>query len=421
MARQDATTDSPPVRLAIVGHVDHGKSTLIGRLLHDTGSLPESVLARVQEASRDADRPQLEFITDHLAEERREAKTIDTTQVFFQHAGRRYVIIDTPGHAAFVKNMFTGASRADAALVVVDVAEGVREQTLAHCNVLGLLGIGRVVPVINKLDRRGYSQAAFESTAESVRARLGELDVSTGEAVPLSALHGENVAAPPERMPWYDGPTLLDVLAAVSAPVEPTGRPLRFAVQGAYETNDALLYLGRVEAGTIRRGQDVRVLPAGDEDRVDAVRVWGGELDAAGAGRSVGIALAGGLEQARSAVVCDPADRPDVSETLTGRVFWMGDRPLQRGESVEARVTTQEVPAEVRAIRNAFHSGGPDAVRPQAGHLAYGEIGLVTLALDAPLVCEPFSRETGLGTFVIARSGNVVGAGTVPDPADDTA
>ena len=405
---------SAPVRLAIVGHVDHGKSTLIGRLLYDTGSLPEGVLAGVRRAGAAGDEVQLEFITDHLAEERREAKTIDTTQVFFESGGRRYVIIDTPGHAEFLKNMFTGASRADAALLVVDVQEGVRPQTLAHCHVLGLLGIRHVVPMVNKLDRVGYSQEQFESVAGAVSAELRALGIEPRPPVPISARQGDNIVGPSSNTPWYSGPALLKLLAAVPEPVRLAERRMRFAVQGGLEHAGERLCLGRVEAGTLRSGQAVRLLPDGGEGRVGSIVKSEGRPESAEAGECVGMVLADGSVPVRGTVVCDAEDPPQVEELLTGRLFWMAERPLERGEPLELRVATQEVSARVDRIAESFHAGSPDRVCGESEQLAYGEIGLVRVVASGPVVHEVLSCENVLGTFVLARSGDVAGAGTFP-------
>ena len=406
---------APPVRLVIAGHVDHGKSTLIGRLLYDTDSVPEGILDRVREASREGEDLQFEFITDHLAEERRDAKTIDTTQVFFRSGGRHYVIIDTPGHAEFIKNMFTGASRADAALVVVDAAEGVRKQTLAHCNVLGLLGIRYVVPMVNKMDKVDYSREQFDQAAGAVEARLKKLGIEPQPAVPLSALRGDNIVERSAQMPWYSGPALLEALAGIPDPASPAEQPMRFAVQGAFDVAGRQMYLGRVEAGTLRAPQAVRLMPGETENTVEVIEVFGGGRASARAGESIGIALAQPIEHARGVILCDPTTPPAHSTELTGRLFWLSDEPLRLGESLEVRIVTQEIGAQIERIGQSFHSSAPERVRPEAESLAYGEIGLVDLAMDSPLVYEPFSRDNALGTFVLAREGNVVGAGTLPE------
>jgi len=409
MTESDLAT---PVRLAIVGHIDHGKSTLIGRFLYGTRSLPDHVLERMDQAG--SDELQLEFITDHLKEERRDAKTIETTQVFFRFGGRHYVIIDTPGHAEFLKNMFTGASRADAALMVVDAAEGVQRQTLAHCNVLGLLGVTHVVPVVNKMDRVDYAQARFAEVAAAIRERIQALGIEPQPPVPISALRGANVvAAPSDQTPWYDGPPLLDTLAAIPDPTTPDDKPLRFAVQGTFDVDGQPLALGRVEAGILRAGAAVRLLPAGADATVESIRTFDGPREQAGPGASVGIGLAGAQAPARGTIVCDPTEAPDVTERLVGRLFWLSDEPLAAGDELEVRIATQDIPGRVERITQSFHASSPDDVRPEADGLDHGDIARVEIPLASPIAFEPFARDTVLGRFVLARRGDVVGAGTV--------
>jgi len=405
-------TSRQTVRLAIVGHVDHGKSTLIGRLLHDTDSLPAGVMEHIREAGGDGRTP-FEFITDHLAEERRQARTIDTTQVFFRHGDRRYVIIDTPGHAEFVKNTFTGASRAEAALLLVDAAEGLREQTLAHCSVLALLGIEHVVPVINKMDKVDYRQDRFHEVASRAAARLAELGITPQPAVPISALAGENIVTNSPQMPWHEGATLLGILEAIRPPAPLADRPMRFAVQDAYEVAGKHVYVGRVESGALAAGQRVLVLPEAVENTIESVEVFQETRDAASTGECVGITLAEPIEPARGRIICPMQDAPDAACELVGRLFWLSDRPLAVGESLDVRIATQEVAVRVEQIADCFAANNPAEVRPQADELVYGQIARVHLSAEAPLVREPFDRGSALGRFVLVRDGNVSGAGRI--------
>ena len=406
---------APPVRLAIVGHVDHGKSTLVGRLLVDTASVPASVLGRIRATSRDAGSPQLEFLADNLAEERRDAKTIDTTQVFLNSRSRSFVIIDTPGHAEFVKNMFTGASRADAALLLVDAVEGIREQTMAHTHILALLGVRHVVPVVNKMDKVGFAEDRFRTLAESTAAHLARLGVVAHAAVPLSALGGDNVSAHSSRLPWYHGPSLLDVLAALPATVMPTGRPLRFAVQGIIEVEGERVLVGRVEAGRLCTGDAVCSLPAGHECSVTAIRVFQTHTALADAGMCVGVQLSSRDQGCRGVILSAPEHLPAVSDSLYVRLIWLDEQPLRCGETLVVRIATQDVDARVEAITEAFSSRTPEQIRPRTDHLGHGEIGLVCLRAKSPVVFEPFSAENALGTVALAREGNICGAGTIPD------
>lgn len=410
------TTREMPVRLVIVGHIDHGKSTLIGRLLCDAGALPDQVAEQVRRAGANP-AAALASITDHLAEERREEKTIDTAQVFFRAGGRHYVIIDTPGHAEFLKNMFTGASRADAALLVIDAAEGLRPQTLAHVTILALLGIRFVVPVVNKMDKVEYSPARFDELIAAIAVRLRQEGIEPQAGVPIAALTGENVVVPSSRLNWYSGPTLLETLAQIPAPVSLSQRPLRFAIQGLFEVNDQHLSLGRVEAGTLHAGQTVLLLPAALTDTVHSIAACaiGRTLaESVEAGESAGVAFGQTTGLARGVIVCDPSVPPLFSRQLTGRLVWLSDVPLTKRETVELRIATQEIPAVAGRISENFHSSSPDQIRPAAEQLCYGEIGVVTLDLSRPIAWESFSCENTFGTFVLMRQGEVAGAGILP-------
>ncbi|MCG3178731.1 MAG: Sulfate adenylyltransferase subunit 1 [Phycisphaerae bacterium] len=401
------------LRLAIVGHVDHGKSTLIGRLLLDAGALPRAVRERLAGPGRDP-AADLAFVTDHLREEREQARTIDTAQIFFRHCGRQYVIIDTPGHAEFIKNMFTGASRADAAVLLVDATESVRPQTRAHAQVLALLGISPVIPLVNKMDRVGYDAATFDAVAGDIARLLKATGLSAEAAIPASALTGDNILAPSPRMAWHRGPTLLDALAAVRLRPAPDDGPMRFAVQDVYDIDSRAIFVGRVESGVLRAGQDTTLLPDGGAVRVESIELFEAQRTQACIGEAVGVTLRpapGG--RARGLILADPADPPAVSPDLCARLLWMSPQPLAVGQIVELRIATQDAAATVRSIAGCFDPAWGQEIDAAPAALAYGRIATVRLEADRPLAREPFERGTALGRLSLARAGNVVGAGAV--------
>jgi len=248
----------------IVGHVDHGKSTLIGRLLFDTKSLPDEKMAEVERMSAELGREvEFAFVMDHLQEERDQGITIDTAQTFFHTEARDYVIIDAPGHKEFIKNMITGASQAQAALLVVDAEEGVREQTRRHAYLLGMLGLRQLTVLVNKMDRVGCARERFDEVAGDVKAFLSAVDLEAMHVVPISAKDGDNVASASERMPWYPGPTALEALDSFVVPVRPADKPTRLPIQDVYKVDDKRILVGRVESGAVTVGQDVVFLPSG--------------------------------------------------------------------------------------------------------------------------------------------------------------
>ena len=246
----------------IVGHVDHGKSTLIGRLLYDTDSLPPDKIEEMQKASTEAGREtEFAYLLDHLEEERKQGVTIDTTQVFFKTDKRRYVIIDAPGHVEFVKNMITGASQAEAAVLIIDVVEGVKEQTKRHSYMLSLLGLHQVVVVLNKMDLVDFSQERFKNVKKGVAEWLKSISIEPTCYIPISAIKGDNVASKSENMDWYTGLTFMESLDTLQNRQTPEDKPLLMPVQDVYKVGEKRINVGRVESGVIEKGTEVKILP----------------------------------------------------------------------------------------------------------------------------------------------------------------
>ena len=252
------------LRLVVVGHVDHGKSTLIGRLFYDTGSLPEGKYEQLVAIAQRRGVP-FEFanLMDALQAERDQNITIDTTQIWFRTPKREYVIIDAPGHKEFVKNMVTGAARADAALIIIDASEGVQEQTRRHGYLLRLIGVRQVVVVVNKMDLVDYSQRVFDNISSEYRQFLKGIGVEAQFILPVSARHGDNIAARGENLNWFSGPAVLEALDAIPDPKAVTNQPLRFPIQDVYRFDHRRILAGRLEAGTLRAGDQLLFLPSG--------------------------------------------------------------------------------------------------------------------------------------------------------------
>src|SRR5918994_2027610 len=283
-------TTRPQVRIVIVGHVDHGKSTLVGRLLHETGSLPEGKLEMLKAVSARRGMPfEWSFLLDALQTERDQGITIDTTQISFRTNSREVVLIDAPGHAEFLRNMITGASQADAAVLIIDAAEGVRDQTRRHGYLLHLLGIKQVAVVVNKMDRVDYSPARFQE----IRAEIAALGLKPVAVIPIAARSGDGVARRTQSMAWHDGPTVLEALDGFE-PAKPLDElPLRLPVQAVYRM-DYRIIAGRIESGELAVGDEVTVMPAGKVARVKSIEAWPApqglpQVQSAGAGQSIGI------------------------------------------------------------------------------------------------------------------------------------
>src|SRR5215475_8782877 len=257
----------PLVRIVIVGHVDHGKSTLVGRLLHETGSLPEGKLEMLKAVSARRGMPfEWSFLLDALQTERDQGITIDTTQIRFRTNARDIVLIDAPGHAEFLRNMITGASQADGAVLIIDAQEGVRDQTRRHGYLLHLLGVKQVAVVVNKMDRVGFASARFEEIAAEISAHLTSLGITPTAIVPISARDGDGVAINTPRIGWYRGPTVVEALDALTPARPLAALPLRFPVQAIYKFDDRRIVAGRIESGSLVAGDEIVIMPAGKNE-----------------------------------------------------------------------------------------------------------------------------------------------------------
>jgi bifunctional enzyme CysN/CysC/sulfate adenylyltransferase subunit 1 len=404
-----------PLNIVIVGHVDHGKSTLIGRLFHDTGSLPPERYEAIRYAcEREGREFEWAFLMDALEEEREQNVTIDTAQTYFQTALRKYVIIDAPGHKEFLKNMLTGAAAADAALLLVDAEEGVREQTQRHAFVLSLLGIQQVIVVVNKLDLVGWSARRFEEVRREVTRFLHGLGLSPSYVVPVSARHGDNIAGPSTQSPWYDGPTIVGALDPFAEVRSSREAPLRFPLQDVYRWADERYYAGRVESGTLRVGDEVVIAPSGRRARVRGIEVWGdpGRRSAI-AGESVALTFDQELFAQRGEVVSHPSGAPSTGDELRAGVFWLGRDPLRVGQKVLLKLATAETEATVVAIDERLDSSTLETIERHAQALENTEAGTVVLGLRRPLAVDPYEENAKLGRFVLVVDGIVRGGGTV--------
>src|SRR6266478_6149841 len=284
---------APPLKIVFVGHVDHGKSTLIGRILHDTGSLPEGKIEEIKKAcAAEGMEFEFAFLLDALLEEQKQNVTIDTTEIAFRTSRRNYVIIDAPGHKEFLKNMITGASRADAAVLVIAADEGVREQSRRHAYLLRLLGIKQLIVVVNKMDLPDFSEPRFANVESDYRKFLIDLSLEVRAFIPTSAKTGENVARASEKIKWYRGPTVLEALDLFEPRKADVDLPLRFCVQDVYRFDQRRIVAGRIETGTLRVGDELVFSPANKSSVVASIERWNTPGDGAAiSGDSIGITM----------------------------------------------------------------------------------------------------------------------------------
>ena len=396
------------LRFVIVGHVDHGKSTLIGRLLFDTDSLPLDRLEEARQAAKGLGREfEFAFLLDHLQEEREEAMTIDTTQTFFRTQAREYVIIDAPGHVEFLKNMITGASQAEAAILIIDVTRGVQEQTRRHAAILKLLGLEQVIVVLNKMDLVGYREEAFSRVKEEVAGLLDSLGLGLAPrpraSIPISAKEGDNVAKRSEKISWYRGPTVLEALDSLKGRLPPEDKPLILPIQDVYELEGKRIIVGRVEAGAIREGEEIRVLPEGWTTTVGSIEKFLEEAHEARAGESIGLTIRDSLPLARGQVICRPGEEPPLASGFEAHIFWLGEEGARRGEELTLRCATQEVSARIAKIRERIDTSSLEVLERDSEELGSLEVGRVLIRTAAPVVVERFEEVQELGRFVLLR------------------
>jgi len=402
----------------IVGHVDHGKSTLIGRLLYDTDSLPPDKIEDVRKASASRGKQtEFAYLLDHLEEEREQGITIDTTQVFFKTNKRHYVIIDAPGHVEFVKNMITGASQAEAAVLIIDIAEGVKEQTKRHSYMLSLLGLHQVVVVLNKMDLVDFSQERFNAVRENAKEWLSSINIKPILYMPISAINGDNIAAKSGKMPWYTGSTFLESLDLLKNTQSPEGKALIFPVQDVYKVEGSRITAGRIEAGVLQTKQLIKVLPGGQTTRVKSIEKFPSQADTAVAGESIGITTEEPLFLNRGDVICTPGSEPTLTDIFDATIFWMSKSEFKKDKKITIRCATQETVAKVERIEKRIDSSTLDIIEQDADTLKNLEVGQVKIKTKNPVVVKSFNDVKELGRFVFVEGDSICAGGIITSEA----
>lgn len=397
--------------IVIVGHIDHGKSTLIGRLLYGMGAMTQDREADVSRSSEGLNKDfEYAFALDALEEEREGAMTIDTTQAYFSSKKRRYTIVDAPGHKEFLKNMITGTSYAEAAVLVVDVAEGVQEQTRRHAYLLNLVGLRNVIIALNKMDMVSYDQQVFENVKEDVLGYLGNLDLKPLAIIPISAKAGDNTVSRTGSMPWYRGPCLLEALDNLQVKTI-SEKPLRYPVQDVYEMDGEKIVVGRVESGEVRKGMEVFFLPTSKKGIISQiVKFLEKPPDSAGVGETAGLILDKGYVPARGNVIAGDASAL-ISRDIHARVFWF-DSSYEQNECVCIKHTTQTAEATLK-IMNKLDPAVIDDMIQSPRNIEIGEVAEVIVNLKQEMVIDAFGVIPEMGRFVIEKNGIPVGGGIV--------
>lgn len=451
------------LRFATAGSVDDGKSTLVGRLLHDTKSILADAYEAVERVSRDRGlaAPDLALLTDGLRAEREQGITIDVAYRYFSTPKRTFILADCPGHVQYTRNTVTGASTADALVVLIDARYGVVEQTKRHLAVAALLRVPHVLVAVNKIDLLDYAQGPYRSIAQHVQSHAESLGLTNVISIPVSALEGDNVAIRSERTPWYDGPTVLDVLETVPSiddgadlyaaahkrgvkhptvqdaaavesgwrfPVQLVLRPQDGAVSPEYREYRG--YAGQVAEGTIRVGDPVTVLPSGRTTSIAAIDTPAGELEQAFTGQSIALRLTDEVDVARGDLLAFGGDAPNAKRTFHAHVAWLTNRPLRVRDRVLVQHGSAMVQAMVASIDGILDISLPGGTLDNSiakGHeLLLNDIGVVSFQLAQPLAIEDYGRHRRTGAFCLIdpQDGNTLAAGTaraqVPGTGEDT-
>jgi bifunctional enzyme CysN/CysC len=405
------------LKIVIVGHVDHGKSTFVGRLFHDTNSLPEGKLAQLEKAAARRGVPfEWANLMDALQSERDQNITIDTAQIWFRTPKRQYVIIDAPGHKEFLKNMITGAASAEAALLLIDAQEGVQENSRRHGYLLNLLGIRQIAVLVNKMDLVGYSQDRFNQIEAEYRQWLGSIGVTPKIFIPIAARHGDNIASRSANMPWWNGPTVLATLDEFKVSEPPEGQPLRLPIQDVYRFDKRRILAGRVEAGSIKVGDRIVFSPTNKVSTVKSIERWSAPAsDNASAGESIGITLTEQVFVERGAVAALETAPPYELTRFKARVFWLGRQPFARGKKYKLKLATQEVECEIDAIGKVIDSStlGEISRGPDEEFVGRQEVGELTIRTRKPVAFDAFSEVVPTGRFVIVDGFDVCGGGII--------
>jgi bifunctional enzyme CysN/CysC len=408
------------LRLATAGSVDDGKSTLIGRLLYDTKSIFEDQLEAIERTSqaRGDEYTDLSLLTDGLRAEREQGITIDVAYRYFASPQRKFIIADTPGHIQYTRNMVTGASTADLAIVLVDATKGLLEQSRRHAFLVSLLQVPHLVLAVNKMDLVGYDRDVYESVHDEFTAFAAKLNIHDLTVIPISALNGDNVATRSANMPWYEGPSLLHHLENVHIASDRNLVDVRFPVQYVIRPQSLRLrdyrgYAGQVAGGVLKPGDKIMVLPSGFATRIKAVDTFDGPVAEAFAPMSVVLRLDEELDISRGDMICRPNNMPNLTQDIDAMVCWMTEQPLGSGRKLMIKHTTRMARALVKDLRyrldiNTLHRD------EAAKELGLNEIGRVRLRTTQPLFCDDYARNRLTGSFILIDevTHNTVGAGT---------
>lgn len=409
-------TDERALNLVIAGHVDHGKSTLTARLLRDTGSLPQGKIEALKDAcARQGRTFELAFVLDALKEEQKQNVTIEGTRVFFRGKDRPYLLVDAPGHVEFLRNMVSGASRADAALLVIDAAEGVQENSRRHASLLAFLGLRQIGVVINKMDRVGFSQAVFENVRDEFQKFAAELGLAVKNYVPASAADGDHVVTSSAKLSWFNGPTVFGLLESFKVPAERTAEPLRFQIQDVYRLSragvEARALAGLCVSGSLRAGQDLLFQPSGVRSRIGSLENYPGPSPSQiGAGETGAFTLTDRGFVSRGDCAVDPATPLTQGRLWRARILWLGTEPLRESGTYTLKTGPLRVPVRVNAVLTRRNAATLETLS-KSSQVHRNEIATLEFQAESDLVADLSTAYEDGRRFVLLDRFEICGAG----------
>ena len=403
------------IKIVFFGHVDHGKSTIIGRLLHDTKSLPQGIIDKVQKISDESGKNfEYAYLLDAFAEERQQGITIDMTQIKFSTQKKNFLIIDAPGHKEFLKNMISGAANANAAFLVIDAQAGVQEQSRRHAYLLSLLGIKKIFVLVNKMDLVNFSEKRFLQVADDIKNFLATIKIFPEKIIPVSGICGDNILKKSENLSWYDGETFIKILDEIEI-AENISAPLRFPIQDVYKFDNRRIIAGRIESGNLKIGDKIKIFPEGRETFVTEIAYWL-EKDkkiSVSAGESVGIIVSDEFFNKRGEIITLAEEKifPQISNRLRASVFWMGKNSLSVGKIYKLKLSTAEVEAEVEKIIRTVDASTLE--NKNSAELKLNDVGEIIFKLKNEIAFDEFGKFQATGRFVLVENFDVAGGGIV--------
>lgn len=413
------------MNIVIVGHVDHGKSTLMGRLLADTGSLPEGKLEQVKETCRRNSKPfEYAFLLDALKDEQSQGITIDTARCFFKTEKRDYIILDAPGHIEFLKNMITGASRAQAALLMIDAKEGVQENSRRHAYMLSMLGIQQIAVVINKMDLVDYSQEVYEKVKKEYLEFLKQINITPKFVLPVSSFQGDNIVKQSDKMPWYDGMCILEVLDAFECEEEHDKQPFRMPVQDVYKFtrngDDRRIVAGTIETGRIRAGQEVIFYPSGKKSHINKIESFNTDpIQEGKPGMAIGFTMKEQIYITRGEMMAIAGEpQPKTASRISANIFWLGKKDFVPGRLYYLKIGGEKVKVEVEEVKGVIDSSNLSSTDTKQA-VEKHEVAEVILKTDKPIAFDTVRESAGTSRFVIVDNYETAGGGIITEALED--